>query len=84
MKLWLCYLGGKIAPNRIGEDHECVLVVAASKEEARRRAKEKWKGEYGGVHIDATVEVTSVDGYLIQLTKTDRPDELAVDVSYVE
>ncbi|MGP0032579.1 MAG: hypothetical protein ACLPVF_19010 [Acidimicrobiales bacterium] len=35
------FLGGGLAANRMGEDHEVVFVVAADTTTARRAAKEK-------------------------------------------
>ncbi|MFA7245205.1 MAG: DUF1543 domain-containing protein [Candidatus Magasanikbacteria bacterium] len=77
-KLFLAYLGGKMLPNRIGEDHEVVLVVAEDKVEAKAKAQAKWKGE-GAAHLDMLTEVDIVDNYVINLEKTMKQDKMISD-----
>ena len=67
MKLFVVYLGGKVAEGRVGEDHEVVVVVAADALTARAAAKAKWRG-VGSPHVDAVQELDVVDGYQINLT----------------
>ena len=69
-KLYIVFLGGNLPPNRFGEDHEIVTVVANSQEEAKKLAKSKWSG-YGKAHIDGIMQVDVVDGYKVNLTKVD-------------
>jgi hypothetical protein len=69
-KLYIVFLGGNLPPNRFGEDHEIVTVVANSQEEAKKLAKSKWSG-YGKAHIDGIMQVVVVDGYKVNLTKVD-------------
>lgn len=81
MDLYLVYLGGPLAPGRIGEDHEAVLVVADGVQDARKRAKAKWRGT-DRTHIDAVARIAVVDGYRVSLTPTGEPDDLSVDDTY--
>jgi len=64
--LFAAYLGGDPGPNRIGEDHEIVFVVAADEAAARRAAKAKWGGS-GRPHVDALTRLDKIDGYAISL-----------------
>jgi hypothetical protein len=69
-KLFIVFLGGKLAHGRLGEDHEVVAVVAENKEEARLQAKLKWNGlNQDGVHVDAVEELIEVDEYEIVLQR---------------
>lgn len=81
MDLYVVYLGGPLAPGRIGEDHEVVLVVAEDEKDARAKAKAKWRGD-SRTHIDAVVRVGVVDGHRVTLTPTDEPDDVRVDDTY--
>lgn len=81
MDLYLVYLGGPLAPGRIGEDHETVLVVAEDAKDARKKAKAKWRGT-DRTHIDAVARVAVVDGHRVSLTPTGEPDDLSVDDTY--
>jgi hypothetical protein len=82
-RLFVVYLGGDVAPGRMGEDHEVVLVVAQSPKEARRRARSKWSGT-GRAHVDALAEVRRIDGHTVRLV-ADGPDgdEIDLDPTYV-
>jgi hypothetical protein len=66
MKLFIVYLGGKVAEERMGEDHEVVAVVACGVSDARKKAKAKWRG-IGDAHVDAVQELDVVDGYAVRL-----------------
>ena len=69
--LYVVFLGGKLPPNRVGEDHEIVFVVANSQFEAKEKAKEKWQGHTTiGLHIDAIKRIDKVDNYKIIIEKT--------------
>jgi hypothetical protein len=81
MDLYVVYLGGRLAPGRIGEDHEVVLVAAEDEQDARRFAKRKWRGDTRA-HVDAVVRVGVVDGHRVTLTRTDDADDLALDPTY--
>lgn len=81
--LYVVYLGGDVVPGRMGEDHEVVLVAAATVKEARRRAKAKWSG-VGRPHVDAIAEVHRVDGHDVRLEPGGPDgDEIVVDPTYV-
>lgn len=82
MDLYVVYLGGPLAPGRMGEDHEVVLVAADSVKEARAAAKKKWRGD-SRAHIDAVAHVAVVDGHRVTLTPTDEPDRMETDDTYV-
>jgi len=64
--LFVAYLGGELAPGRVGEDHEVVFVVADDIPSARQAAKAKWGGR-GRPHVDALTRLDQVDGYAIGL-----------------
>jgi hypothetical protein len=64
--LFAAFLGGELAPGRVGEDHEVVFVVAQDVESARRAAKAKWGGD-GRPHIDALTRLDVVDGFAVGL-----------------
>jgi hypothetical protein len=64
--LFAAFLGGELAPGRVGEDHEIVFVVAEDTESARRAAKAKWGGD-GRPHIDALTRLDVIDGFAVGL-----------------
>jgi hypothetical protein len=64
--LFAAFLGGELAPGRMGEDHEVVFVVAEDMAEARRAAKAKWGGD-GRAHVDALTRLDMIDGYAVGL-----------------
>lgn len=80
-RLYAVYLGGDPVPGRLSEDHEAVLVVAADRAEARRRARAKWGGT-ARPHVDAVMAVDVVDGFAVRLEPTDRSDSVDVDLTY--
>lgn len=71
-KLFVVYLGGSVAPGRMGEDHEVVVVVAPDAVTARRQAKAKWGG-LGKPHVDSVQELIVIDGHDITLTLRSHP-----------
>jgi len=75
-KLFIVYLGGKLKPGRMGEDHEVVMVAADDLLQAKKQAKLKWQGESIDVHIDYVTELNEVDGYAIEL-KEIKPGEVS-------
>lgn len=81
MDLFVVYLGGPLAPGRIGEDHEVVLVVAEDEAGARAKAKAKWRGD-SRVHIDAVSRVNVVDGHRVSVASTGEPDDVRTDDTY--
>lgn len=81
MDLYVVYLGGHLAPGRMGEDHEVVLVAAESVADARKAAKRKWRGTQRA-HVDAVARVAVVDGHRVTLTPTGEPDEVETDGTY--
>jgi len=79
--LYAVLLGGKIKENHLMEDHHLVFVVAESESEARKLAKKKWDAE--SIHVDGTQKLTVVDGFKINLEKTnENSDELHVSPDY--
>ena len=80
-KLYAVYLGGELAPGRMGEDHEVIHVVAPDIREARRLAKEKWRGS-GRPHVDAVLHLDVVDGYEVALEASSRAGASVVDNTY--
>lgn len=80
--LYVVYLGGDLAPGRLGEDHEVVLVAAESLQAARRQAKRKWSGS-GRAHVDAVARVRVLDGQRVTLAATDEPDDVDTERRYV-
>lgn len=82
LKLFVVYLGGKVAEGRMGEDHEVVVVVAGDAPAARKAAKAKWSG-IGDPHVDAVQEVDVVDGFQIKLSPAATPDRAPVDNTWV-
>jgi hypothetical protein len=78
MQLYAAYLGGPLQNDRMGEDHEVVLVVAPDNKEARRRAKSKWSGP-GRPHVDALQRIEMVDGFAVLLEQTGAGDRLDLD-----
>jgi hypothetical protein len=80
MFLYAAYLGGPLGDDRMGEDHEVVLVVAADASAARKAARAKWSG-VGRPHVDAVQRIAVVDGHRVSVT----PDaEAAGDVYELE
>jgi uncharacterized protein DUF1543 len=73
--LYAAYLGGPLVEGRMGEDHEVVLVVAADRDQAKKRAKAKWRGATPG-HLDALVRVDQVDGHQFSLSDVGGGDVL--------
>jgi hypothetical protein len=67
MHLYVAFLGGELAPGRMGEDHEVVFVVAEDTQSARAAAKGKWGGD-SRPHLDALTKVEMVDGYAVRLS----------------
>ncbi len=75
MHLYAAYLGGPLDGGRMGEGHEVVLVVAADGNEAKARARAKWRGAPPG-HLDALVRIDRVDGHAISLAEVGGRDAL--------
>jgi Domain of Unknown Function (DUF1543) len=64
--LYAAFLGGELAPGRIGEDHEVVFVVAEDMKAARKAARAKWGGG-GRPHVDALTRLDKIDGFAVGL-----------------
>ncbi|MBV8462042.1 MAG: DUF1543 domain-containing protein [Acidimicrobiales bacterium] len=77
-QLYAAYLGGIMPGNRMGEDHEVVLVVADDGTEARQRARSKWGG-LGRAHVDALQCVEMVDGFAVRLEPAGDGDRLLLE-----
>jgi hypothetical protein len=71
--LYAAYLGGRLADDRMGEDHEVVFVVAPDAASAKAQSKAKWHGA-GRPHVDAVQRVEMVDGYEIALAQVSQGD----------
>ena len=82
MKLFVVYLGGKVAEDRMGEDHEVVAVVATDVTAARKAAKAKWRG-IGDPHVDAVRELDVVDGHKVLLARVTGEDNTPLDSTWV-
>jgi len=82
MKLFVVYLGGKVAEGRMGEDHEVVVVVAGDAPAARKAAKAKWRG-IGDPHVDAVQELDVVDRHKVCLVHVIGEDHAPVDSTWV-
>lgn len=80
--LFAVFLGGKLAGDRLGEDHEVVFVVAANQQQARKLAKAKWKGIANEVHVDAIQKLEIIDGHRIVLNETDQADRAKINNQY--
>jgi hypothetical protein len=83
VKLFIVYLGGKLAEGRVGEDHEVVAVAAEEPVEARKKAKAKWRG-VGDPHVDAVVEYLVVDGHQVTLTPVDSADVAQAETDWAK
>jgi hypothetical protein len=81
--LYAVYLGGVLAPGRMGEDHEVVFVVGDDMKDVRTRAKAKWSGT-GRAHVDAVQRLDVVDGFEVSLTKVGGSDRLELDQEFSE
>lgn len=80
--LFVVYLGGKVAEDRMGEDHEVVVVVATSVAAARAAAKKKWRG-IGSPHVDAVKQLDVVDGHRVMCVPSMRDNSEPVDPTWV-
>jgi hypothetical protein len=79
--LYAVLLGGKIRKNHLMEDHHLVFVVAENEVEARKLSKKKWDAE--SIHVDGTQMIDVVDGYKVDLQKTDeRNDDFQINPEY--
>jgi len=73
-KLYAVLLGGKIREENLMEDHQLVFVIASDEKEARTLAKLKWP-EAESIHVDGTQHIKQVDGYRINLEKSNNTDD---------
>jgi hypothetical protein len=71
--LYAAFLGGELAPGRIGEDHEVVFVVAEDMKSARKAARAKWGGG-GRPHVDALTRLDKIDGFAVGLAPSGSGD----------
>jgi hypothetical protein len=78
MHLYVAYLGGPLADERMGEGHEVVVVVAEDLREAKTKAKAKWSG-VGRGHVDALQRIEMVDGFEISLLSAGSGDRFVLD-----
>ncbi|SRR5581483_762195 len=75
-KLFAVYLGGKADGCNI-ELHDVVFVIGTTLEETYSLLAKKWFGNKEQFHIDSYIELKSIDGYAVELTK----DNAEVDPS---
>src|SRR5579864_6622325 len=80
--LYAVYLGGELASERMGEDHEVVFVVGENLDEVRKRARAKWTG-HGSAHVDAVRRLDAIDGYTVALHEVGGGDRTMLDNEYV-
>ncbi len=66
MQLYVAFLGGPVGRDRMGEDHEVVMVVAEDRADAEAKAKAKWGGS-GRSHVDALQRIDRVDGFRVDV-----------------
>ena len=82
MYLYAVYLGGDLAPGRMGEDHEVVFVVGTDdQKDVRKRAQRKWTGT-GRAHIDAVVRLDQIDGHAVNVTPNGEGDVVELERKY--
>lgn len=86
LKLFVVFLGGRLEAGRMGEDHEVVAVVAKSIDDARAKARQKWKGTDLKSHVDSVMEISCVDGYrvLLEQSRENSGNGIRVDDHFVE
>jgi hypothetical protein len=71
LRLYMVLLGCK-PPGRNTEQHDLFFGIGASLSEVKKDMVEFWKEADGKIHVDGWKEVTSVDGYKIEVvTKRD-------------
>jgi hypothetical protein len=78
MHLYAAFLGGELAADRMGEDHEVVFVVAEDTVAARKAACRKWGGG-GRAHVDAVTQLDMIDGYAISLAASGEGDTTTME-----
>lgn len=81
MDLYAVYLGGDLAADRMGEDHEVVFVAGTDLADVRRRARAKWSGE-GRAHVDAVKRLDVVDGFAVDLREVGGGDQAVLDRTF--
>ncbi len=76
MKLYMVHVGfyNDTWGSNIFENHTNFFVVAESAKDARTKVKEKDDVKKFRMHIDGIVEINQIDGYKIELSKTDGTD----------
>ncbi|SNW62597.1 Domain of unknown function DUF1543 [Orpheovirus IHUMI-LCC2] len=74
LKLYAVVLGGR-APKCNIELHDIVFVIGVSLKSCINRIIDKWFGIEKGLHIDAFVQLQSIDGYDIKIIKNKNLDE---------
>lgn len=79
--LYAVFLGGRAAKCNT-ELHDVVFVVGTSLEETYPMLVNKWFGVSKYLHVDASIELTHVDGYKIVLSK-DKPEKGSVELYFV-
>lgn len=76
MKLYLVHVGfyNDTWGSNIFENHTNFFVVAENAKDARTKVKEKEEVKKLRMHIDGIVEINQIDGYKVELTKTETTD----------
>ncbi|CAM4228088.1 DUF1543 domain-containing protein [Pseudoalteromonas byunsanensis] len=73
MKLYMVYLGGRVAGCHI-EMHDIRFVVGEKIEDCYQKLKAQWVGEKSAVHMDSYTAIEHVDGYEVSLV-TEQPTQ---------
>lgn len=73
MKLYLVHVGfyNDTWGSNIYENHTNFFVVAENPKDARAKVKDKEDVKKFRMHIDGIVEINQIDGYKVELSKTD-------------
>jgi hypothetical protein len=74
-KLCIFTLGGSITGCNI-EMHDVVFLVVKNSIEAAEKIRKKWLGTQKSLHIDSWFTVENIDGYNVEITKTNNEDHV--------
>lgn len=86
MKLYLVHVGfyNDTWGSGIFENHTNFFVVAENAKDARTKVKEKDDVKKFRMHIDGIVEINQIDGYKVELSKTESADTLVTYTTHRE
>lgn len=76
MKLYLVHVGfyNETWGSNVFESHTNFFVVAENAKDARAKVKEKEEVKKYRMHVDGILEINQIDGYKIELSKTESTD----------